>query len=45
MGVVANCGAAYARNIQVEYVHDGACMLGSEDGEADELLERILRSR
>ena len=25
-------------NIQVKYAHDGACMLESEDGEADELL-------
>ena len=25
-------------NVQLECAHDGACMLGSEDGEADELL-------
>ena len=25
-------------NVRAECAHDGACMLGSEDGEADELL-------
>ena len=39
MGVVVNGGAARACvNIQMEYAHNGACMLESEDGEADELL-------
>ena len=39
MGMVTNSGAVRACvNIQMEYAYDGACMLESEDGEADELL-------
>ena len=28
----------------MECAHDGACMLGSEDGEADELLELAMKN-